>query len=87
MDSNLTQLEDSHIQVPRVAMWTAPLLSQEHLGSVRRVAASLQRFTGNRLPLVPELRGRILQAPSPNHALQPTPWIAVAFPSPLVRCG
>jgi len=23
----------------------------------------------------------------PNHALQPTPWNAVAFPSPLVRRG
>ena len=37
--------------------------------------------------LSPELRGGILQAPCPNHALQPTPWIAVGFPSPLVRRG
>jgi hypothetical protein len=37
--------------------------------------------------LSPELRGGILQAPWPNHALQPTPWIAAAFPSRLVRRG
>ena|GEM_PF-2156011 len=37
--------------------------------------------------LSPGLSGGILQAPWPNHALQPTPWIAVAFPSFLVRRG
>jgi hypothetical protein len=31
--------------------------------------------------LSPELRGGILQAPWLNHALQPTPWIAIALSS------
>ena len=59
----------------------------EHRGPV---AASLRVFSASpetHRRLSPELRGGILQAPWPNHAPQPTPWIAPAFPSPLVRRG
>jgi RimJ/RimL family protein N-acetyltransferase len=41
--------------------------------------------TYRRLP--PEPRGGILQAPWPNHALQPTPWNALAFASLRGRRG
>ena len=46
-----TQIEQGHVQAPRLAMWAAPL-SQAHRGPVGRVPASLQRFTGNPSPLV-----------------------------------
>ena len=56
----------------------------EHLGLASSFAASL-RSPHPRLSR--ELRGGILEAPWPNRAPQPTPWIGITFPIPLVLRG
>ncbi|MCI0558078.1 MAG: hypothetical protein MN733_06255 [Nitrososphaera sp.] len=56
--------------------------------SVASGASDLQRFGIERFEQrLSEARLRRSQTPWPNQALQPTPWIAVAFPSPLARRG
>jgi len=54
-------------------------------GETKKLRFGASPATHRRLPT--GLRGGILQTPWPNHALEPTPWIAVAFPSRLVRHG
>jgi len=51
--------------------------------SLRVISAS----PGTHRRLSSGLRGGMLQEPWPNQALQPTPWIAVAFASLLARRG
>jgi hypothetical protein len=65
------------------AWWCAPIL----LGSPGQGTGAWSGTAATETPLSRQLGGGILQAPWPNHALQPTPWIAAAFPSRLVRRG
>jgi len=81
MNSHQTPLENRHAQTLRVGEvggYTRP----EHPGPVSTVTASLQHASPEtHRRLSPESRGGILQAPWPIMRLQPTPWIAVAFPN------
>jgi len=83
MGSHQTPLENRRAQ----ALQVGEVGGSACQGPVSSVAATLSASPESHRRLSPGLGGGILQAPWPNHALQPTPWIAVAFPSPLVRRG
>ena len=77
-----TQIENGHI-----VFHVDGSTHQVHRGPVGKGAANPQRFTGNPLPFVSgapwwDTSGVLAQPCAPA-----TPWFAVAFPSPLVRCG
>ena len=80
MSSHRTQLENRHAQALRVGEMggcTGQSTTVPSAESLPIFSASPE--THHRLPT--GLRGGIFQAPSPNQASEPTPWIAVAFPS------
>ncbi|MGH8473580.1 MAG: hypothetical protein ACREVJ_14230 [Gammaproteobacteria bacterium] len=73
MGSHQTPVENGHAQALRFGE-AGGHPRPEHQGPVGNVGARHQRFTGNSSRrLSPGLGGGILQAPWPNHALQPTP--------------
>ncbi len=85
MGSHQTPRGNGHGRALRVGEVAAP--SQKHQGVVGNVAVSQSTLPETYRRLSGDLSGAILQARWSNHVLQPTPWIAVAFPSFLVRRG
>ncbi len=86
MGSNSTQIGNGDYEVSRVSDVDGS--TQPRAPRAPSVEwLRLQRFTGKPSPLVCRARRCDISGALAQKALQPTPWIAVAFLSPLVRRG
>jgi hypothetical protein len=86
MGSHQTLFDNPRAQPPRVGE-VGGCIRRAHHGPVGTVAASVQRFTEDFSPLVSGAQWWDHSGALTYNALQPTPWIAVAFLSRLVRRG
>ncbi len=86
MGSHKTPSEDRHAQALHIG-GLGGCTRLEHKGPVSSVAANRQRFTGYPPSLASGARRWDTSGTLAQLTLQPTPWIAVAFPRLLVRRG